>query len=120
MKYVYYNNEYDYLPFQLFYCNDEVSRMLPHARYSTKHGAARVMLVTVKDAHGAFQHDYPDWKIGLTLFQSLRPRNVRLMGSVPIESCLCTYCTNVRYILSLNIMGFMMSNNLFSSPGYIS
>jgi len=80
----------------MFYCQDHISRMLPHSRYSTKHGAARIMQLTVKDAHKGFQEEHPAEKIGLTLFQSLRPRNVRLMGSIPVEACLCIYCTNVR------------------------
>ncbi|KAK3794433.1 hypothetical protein RRG08_047064 [Elysia crispata] len=84
------------IPPQLFYSQDDISRILPHARYSTKHGPARVMNATIKATHAAFIEQNPGVKVGLTLFQSLRPKNCRLMGSVPLESCLCIYCTNVQ------------------------
>ena len=84
---------------QEFYQDQTVSRILPHARYTTKYGAARVMVMTLKDAHAKFKDMNPSLSVGLTLFQQQRPRNVRLLGSVPTESCLCIYCTNVRYIV---------------------
>ncbi|KAG1662452.1 hypothetical protein GQR58_020948 [Nymphon striatum] len=84
---------------KLFYCRDDISRMLPHARYSTKHGPARVMAVTLKAAHLLFSEENPAYSVSLKLFQTLRARNIRLLGSVPMESCLCVYCTNIRDLL---------------------
>ncbi|GFR95976.1 hypothetical protein ElyMa_006286100 [Elysia marginata] len=84
-----------------FYTQDSVSRILPHSRYATKHGPARIMNSTIKAAHAAFLDLKPEAKIGLTLFQSLRPKNCRLKTSVPLESCLCIYCINVRKLFRL-------------------
>ncbi|KAK3760509.1 hypothetical protein RRG08_022794 [Elysia crispata] len=59
-----------------------------------------------KQAHSAFFSGNPERKIGLTLFQTMRPKNVRLMGSVPIDSCLCIYCTNIQ--LKENVMNQLL------------
>ena len=51
-----------------------------------------------KDAQQRFKDNFLEDKIGLTLFQKLRPNNVRLQSSVTVETSLCPSCTNVRYI----------------------
>ena len=81
---------------QLFYTEFGISKILPLKRYANKHGAARVMECTIKEAHEKFLERYPEEKIGRTTFQKLRPRNCRLMCSVIEESSLCPYCTNIR------------------------
>nr|KAI8734254.1 nuclear valosin-containing protein-like [Biomphalaria glabrata] len=85
---------------QLFYIRDDVSQKLPHAHYSTKHGAARVMVQTIKSAHQLYKKEHPSLPVSLTLFQTLRPKNVRLLGSVPIDSCFCVCCANVGLMIN--------------------
>ncbi|KAI8761857.1 actin cytoskeleton-regulatory complex protein PAN1 [Biomphalaria glabrata] len=90
--------QYSYM--QLFYIRDDVSQKLPHAHYSTKHGAARVMVQTIKSAHQLYKKEHPSLPVSLTLFQTLRPKNVRLLGSVPIDSCFCVCCANVGLMIN--------------------
>ena len=66
---------------KLFYTELGISKILPMKRYATKHGAVRVMECTVKEAYQKFTERNPE-KIGLTTFQKLRPRNMRLMCNV--------------------------------------
>ena len=44
----------------------------------------------------SLQNEYPDDKMGFTRFTQLRPRSVRVMGSIPPETCACVYCLNVK------------------------
>ncbi|GFO46529.1 Armadillo repeat-containing protein 5-like isoform x2 [Plakobranchus ocellatus] len=85
---------------KVFYTNNEVARSLPHKRYTTKHGPAFVMIVTIKGAHRMFVNRHPQLSVGLTKFASLRPKNVRKMGSVEALTCLCLYCQNVKDLLA--------------------
>lgn len=42
-----------------------------------------------------FKAENPSLKIGLTKFAALRPRNIKPVGSIKFQGCLCTYCCNV-------------------------
>ncbi|GFO27538.1 (S)-beta-bisabolene synthase [Plakobranchus ocellatus] len=81
-----------------FYRNTAVSRVLPHKRYATKWGPGYVMVMSLKNAHQAYQTHYGR-KVGFSTFASLRPRNVRKLGSVPVDTCLCVTCTNINDLL---------------------
>ncbi|GFO25988.1 churchill [Plakobranchus ocellatus] len=85
---------------KVFYTREDVSRILSHRRYSTKFGPAYVMNMTMLGAFKLFVRENPDLKLGYIKFTLLRPRNVRKLGAVDIETCLCLYCLNVRYKIS--------------------
>ncbi|KAK3786984.1 hypothetical protein RRG08_052617 [Elysia crispata] len=78
---------------EAYYLKAEVSRVLPHKRYATKKGPEYMMTVTIKLAHKMFCDEIRH-KVSLSLFAKLRPRNVRKLGGVTVETCLCIYCTN--------------------------
>ncbi|GFO32092.1 hypothetical protein PoB_005859700 [Plakobranchus ocellatus] len=73
----------------------EISRVLSHKRYATKYGLGYIMVVTVRTAHNMFCDEHQQ-KISLSLFAKLRPRNIRKLGAIAVETCLCIYCTNIR------------------------
>ncbi|GFS07542.1 hypothetical protein ElyMa_001252000 [Elysia marginata] len=82
---------------EVFYTSSEVSRPLPHKRYAKKHGPAYAMTVTQRGAHMLFCATFPDFKIKYSKFSSLRPKNVRRLDKIDIETCLCLCCQNLRY-----------------------
>ncbi|GFR78852.1 hypothetical protein ElyMa_004005400 [Elysia marginata] len=84
------------LKMAIFYTSSEIVRPLPHKRYTTKRGAAYVRLVTMRGAYKLFRAKNPDVKIGATKFNQLKPRTVRKLGSVNVETCLCLCCQNLR------------------------
>ncbi|GFO14462.1 hypothetical protein PoB_004096700 [Plakobranchus ocellatus] len=81
----------------VFYTRDDISGILPHKRYSTKHGPAFFMNMTMLGAYKLFKEENPDFKVGYTKFTILWPRNVRKLGQVDLETCLSLYCQNVRH-----------------------
>ena len=81
-----------------FFQRDDISRQLPDKRYATKHGAARVMQLTLKGAYTLFKKQHPGIKIGFTMFTVCRPPNVRLLNTISHKDvCMCPYCLNVSY-----------------------
>ena len=85
---------------QEFYLRDDISRILPNKRYTTKNGPGRVMNLTIRAAYKMFRKEHVTVKIGLTKFYQLRPENVRMLSAVHRDICLCPYCLNIRYKLS--------------------
>ncbi|GFS03160.1 hypothetical protein ElyMa_001142900 [Elysia marginata] len=78
-----------------FYKNPAVSRVLPHKRYATKWGPGYILVMTLRNAYKAYS-DHTGRKVCFSTFASLRPRNVRKLGSIPLDTCLCVTCTNVK------------------------
>ena len=88
---------------QEFYKREDISRVLPSKRYTTKHGAGHVMQHTLRQAYQLFRAEHPETKVGYTAFTLLRPKNVRLISSVFLDTCQCVTCLNVRLkLLALN------------------
>ena len=58
----------------------------------------RVMELTLDKAYNIFKVENTDVKIKLSLFKSLRPKNVRLAAQAQRLVCCCTYHQNVEYL----------------------
>ncbi|GFO06624.1 (S)-beta-bisabolene synthase [Plakobranchus ocellatus] len=91
------SQETAYNEVKMFYTREDISRVLPHKRYSTKAGPGYVMCMTLKEAFTIFKAERPDADVQFTKFTMLRPKNVRLVGQVHPETCACMYCLNVRH-----------------------
>lgn len=86
-----------------FCLREDISRVLPHKRYATKHGPGHVLQHTLRQAYTLFRKEYPEVKLGYTLFTRLRPKNVRLISSRFLDTCQCVCCLNVRLkLLAVN------------------
>ncbi|KAJ8048418.1 hypothetical protein HOLleu_00729 [Holothuria leucospilota] len=51
-----------------------------------------------------FREDFPELKVGASVFFALRPKHVKTVGSIKFRGCLCEYCENVE--LKLKILNF--------------
>ena len=99
-----------------FYKRDDISRVTPSARETTKkYGPRRYMNFPFKVAYGIFKKENPTTKISFSKFHALKPKNVRDICNSPLISSLCVYCQNVNLILQkLNIPGLRTEYDLFS------
>ena len=87
-----------------FYLSPEISRELPLKREAMKvkdeSGAVvtvqkNIMVMSMKEAFGAYKGKYPDDKIGLTTFKGYKPKNIKKVSETNRRTCLCTACSNV-------------------------
>lgn len=92
-----------------FYESDDISWQAPGLkdRVIIRDGAnnkqykqARYMLLSLKEAHHAFQEACPEKKIGLSKFCSLRPEHIKLFDEIPHHVCVCTHHENIRLLLT--------------------
>ena len=91
---------------QEFYCRDTISRQSPGRkdcvilRDNGKKSKLqkRYLMWSLKETYHIFQEEYPNTKIGLSKFCSLRPNNVLLQSSTPRDVCLCQYHDNVKML----------------------
>ena len=61
------------------------------------------MQVSIRQTFSIFRKEYPNNKIGLSRFASLRPMCVRKLSMHHREVCMCPYCLNIKYkLLALN------------------
>lgn len=82
---------------------EDISREMPSKRFALKSGSGFLMQIAVKSAFNIFKKKNPNTKVGLTTFQLLRPRRVRLLSLKHREVCLCPYCMNIKYkVCALN------------------
>lgn len=105
----------DYKLINDFFKMEHISRPLPQKRYASKHGPGYILQITLTSAFKIFQQEYPNVKIGYAKFCMLKPKNIRLVTSMPNEVCLCPYCLNVKYkILCINglVSRFQLSDSL--------
>lgn len=90
-----------------FYLNDEISRSSPNAsdvitvtvngqkiKIGVKH-----LLYSIKETHGMFMKEFPEMRIGLTKFSTLKPINVRSFSKMPHNVCVCQIHENLRCAL---------------------
>ncbi|GFO29844.1 hypothetical protein PoB_005634900 [Plakobranchus ocellatus] len=91
---------------KVFYTNSELARSLPHKRYTTKHGPAFVMIVTIKGAHRMFVNRYPQLdllaEMKLDLKQPAR-------GSSFAEHLFTAYWQQNQYKYAINTLMPVMS-----------
>ena len=57
------------------------------------------MLVSLKEAHNCFIKTHSEYKIGLSKFCDVRPKNIKLFDHIPHNVCVCCYHENVRLLL---------------------
>ena len=83
-----------------FYQNDEYSREMPGAKQFVSvgykiHKQKRLMLCNLSELYAAFKEKYPDLKIGLSKFCSLRPKWCKIIGSSGSHTvCVCSIHQN--------------------------
>ena len=71
----------------------------------------RYMIMSISELYELYKQEYPDDRIKLTKFKSLRPDVVLCKSATPHNVCTCTYHENVNLLLqSLSPMG-MPSNH---------
>ena len=59
----------------------------------------RYLVTTVGETHALYEKEYPDDKIGLSKFKSLRPEYVLLKDKMPHNVCVCSYHENINLAL---------------------
>ena len=98
-----------------FYKRDDISRVTPSVRETTKKfGARRYMNFPFKVAYRIFKIEHPKAKICYSKFHSLKPENIRDVSKSTMISSLCVYCQNVNLKLQkLNIPGLRTEYELF-------
>jgi hypothetical protein len=79
-----------------YFFTEEISKPMPHRRYTTKWGAGYIMQVTLATSYKMFCSAYPEHKIGFSKFVTLRPRNVRIISKTHWRYCVCTTCQNIQ------------------------
>ena len=83
-----------------FYQNDEYSREMPGAKQFVSvgykiHKQKRLLLCNLSELYAVFKEKYPDLKIGLSKFCSLRPKWCKNIGSSGSHTvCVCTIHQN--------------------------
>ncbi|RUS71033.1 hypothetical protein EGW08_021204 [Elysia chlorotica] len=89
---------------------EDISRVLPHKRYSTRLGPAFVMNVTMLMAFRIFKEENPTTKVGYTKFTTLRPRNMRKAGYKcnAFNRCLYKQGGETRVPAEGRLLGFML------------
>lgn len=93
-----------------FYLREDVSRILPGKKdfVSVKlsdgtrsHIQKQLILSNIEELYQVFKTEYPDVKIGLTKFYTLRPKQCILAGDSGTHLvCVCTYHQNAKLMLS--------------------
>ena len=83
---------------QEFYCSDEFSIQLPGKKDyfnvgRNQHMSKRLILCNLKELYAAFRLKYPDIKLGLSKFASLRPKWYILAGPKGMH-CVCMHHTS--------------------------
>jgi hypothetical protein len=100
-----------------FYLDDAISRVSPNRKDFIKIKDAdnvvtthqiRHMYCTLAEAFELFKEANKDIKIGRSKFMDLRPKYVRLIGSIPMNVCCCTIHENMKMALD----ALFMSNRL--------
>lgn len=99
----------DVLKVKQFYCEDDVSRVMPGAKdyVSVREGDARVhkqrrlLLLNLNELHIMYKEIYPQSKVGLSKFCELRPKECVTVGARGTHSvCVCTIHQNVKLMLA--------------------
>ena len=100
-----------------FYKRDDISRVSPNVRETTKkHGARRYMRFPFRVAYRIFILENPKTKVGFSKFHSLKPKNIRARSKTPLISSLCCYCQNVNLKLqAINCPGLTSEYDLFNA-----
>ncbi|RUS80528.1 hypothetical protein EGW08_011712 [Elysia chlorotica] len=94
---------------KVFYTREDISRILPHKQYSTRHGPAFVMNVTMLLAFRIFKEENSTTKVGYTKFTTLRPRIVRkLVTNATHLICLSKQGGETRVPVEGRLLGFML------------
>lgn len=101
-----------------FFLKDDMSRPSPNLndvitvledgqkkKVSLKH-----LMYSVKEAHGMFMKEYPEFKVGLSKFFNLKPANVRSFTKMPHNVCVCQIHENLRCALKT----LQKSNQIFN------
>ena len=98
-----------------FFDRDEISRVNPGSKTTTKHGPRREMQMYIGEAYELFIEKYKDIKISHSSFWLLKPKNVKNLSATQLITCLCVYCQNVRLKLKkLNIPKVNSEYDLFT------
>lgn len=93
---------------QKFYRQEDVTTTYPN---KTKNGKTlRVMKYTRKNTYRMFMDEHPEVKIGLTTFNKLKPRDIKLMKHAKWFQCLCEICDNVKNISRSIRLSFQRSH----------
>jgi hypothetical protein len=95
-----------------FHQQHQISREIPNVRdvFRTKNDQQEYIYLPKKFLHQSisetyklFKEEYPNFKVGLSKFSSLRPNNVKLAGNMPLVSCCCSVCENLTcYLMELS------------------
>ena len=99
-----------------FYCRDDISRVSPNTRETTKkYGTRRYMRFQFRVAYRIFKLENPETKVSFSKFHSLKPKNIRAVSKTPLISSLCCYCQNVSLKLqAMNCPGLSSEYQLFN------
>jgi hypothetical protein len=88
-----------------FYCDDDYSRLMPGKKdcfsfARNVHKQKRLLLCDLKELYAAFKQKYPDLKVGVSKFCSVKPKRCVLVGCSGTHSvCVCTIHQNVVLML---------------------
>lgn len=77
-----------------FYHHSNIAVQLPDMRRVTKHGATKVMQMSIQRAYDKYKEASPN-AMSKSKFASLRPPDVKLQSKNKLRSCLCPDCANV-------------------------
>ena len=90
-----------------FYDRDDISKVLPYKSKTVsvktifntfQRKSIRVMELSLFPAFHQFKTEHPEFKVGKSTFQFLRPKNVRLKAAAKRLVCCCTYHQNIDYL----------------------
>ena len=84
-----------------FYLQDDISRVSTLARDKLKSGNKRFLYFPVYTVYGMFKDRNPNIKVSESLFRLLMPDLIRFVADIPLLTCVCVYCENVRLMLFL-------------------
>ena len=90
-----------------FYNRDDISKVLPYKSKTVKiktidntsqRKSIRIMELSPLKAFHQFKTEHPEFKVGKSTSQLLRPKNIRLKAAAKRLVCCCTYHQNIDYL----------------------
>lgn len=105
-----------------FYERDDIVRQCPGIKewksIKDKRSGKRIrvqkkyLTMSLRECYVQFKIEYPETKIGKSIFYSLRPKHVSLVREIPHDVCMCIYHENFKYLVEAvhNSFSFLPRN----------
>jgi hypothetical protein len=99
-----------------FYQREEVTTTYPNENPSGQ--PLRIMKYSRKRTYNMFRDEFPTHKISKTIFDSIKPKSVKLMKHAKWLQCLCDICDNVTMVCRAIKLSMQRSNMV--APAFLS